>query len=204
MGSASKNKNSISQDMSRISIASWNCNGLKSSMDYALKLSNQQQITFISEHWLLPHEIPAIKDKFLDHGKTALLSSSVDPLLPLKGRPYGGTGFLCDSKCGLSFQLQECDSKRILGLKVYKNQKLLLVIYGLYLPYENHTLEQMELYMETLDNLKSLMESTVAQCPMLIVGDMNTSLPTSETLDSGWYKKHPFSKRSLILYDFFM
>ena len=90
----------------------------------------------------------------------------------------------------------------ILGLKVYKNQKLLLVIYGLYLPYENHTLEQMELYMETLDNLKSLMESTVAQCPMLIVGDMNTSLPTSETLDSGWYKKHPFSKRSLILYDF--
>ena len=60
---------------------------------------------------------------------------------------------------------------------------------------------QIELYMETLQHLQSIIDCYAGQ-PILIVGYMNASLPQHESLSVNWYKNHPFNAHSLMLYDF--
>ena len=38
--------------------------------------------------------------------------------------------------------------------------------------------------------------------PMMIVGNMNASLPKTAELSRCWYRKHPYNKHSFVLYDF--
>ena len=56
--------------------------------------------------------------------------------------------------------------------------------------------------MEVIDNLQCLLESRKSTAPVMIVGDMNTGLPQKPRISLDWYKNRPFSKRSLLLYDF--
>ena len=189
----------------KFKIASWNCHGLKSSIDYALKLIKSHNITFLCEHWLLPHELATMKSFFAAHGKDAQFISSVDPMVPLRGRPFGGIGFVWDKSDGYSFSPQVCNSDRIYGLKVYKNHCSVLNIYGIYLPhegYESQAMTSTECFLEILDKLQVLIDNSEPDCPTILVGDMNTCLPDEPQLDSGWYKRRPYSKRSLILYNF--
>ena len=189
-------------DAFKVKLATWNCNGLKSSMDYALQLVNTHHVTFFCEHWLQSHEIDCVKTVFRKDGKTAYLKSSVDPLTPLKGRPYGGIGFVCDESTGLSFMFEESDSDRIISVKVYKGEKIVLTVLGVYLPYDSHSRECTENYLDTIDKLQCVLEQSDSAAPAVIVGDMNTSLPNMETIRPFWYKQRPFSQRSLLLYDF--
>jgi hypothetical protein len=175
-----------------IKIATWNCNGFKSCADYAQQLAESHHITFICEHWLLPCELSAIQDVYHNQEKIAFLQSSVDPLVSLRGRPYGGIGFLCDNSVGLTYKYENCDSERICALKVYKSQCHILTLFGVYLPYEKNTTEQMECYMDNLDKLQGLVNGSDPNVPVIILGDMNTMLPQSETLTTNWYKQCPF------------
>ena len=56
--------------------------------------------------------------------------------------------------------------------------------------------------MGVIDNLQCLLESRESTAPVMIVGDMNTSLPQKPRISLDWYKNRPFSKRSLLLNDF--
>ena len=87
MFSATTSSSNVSSD---IRIASFNCHGLKSTMEYTAELSSENHVTFLCEHWLLPNGIHTICDAFNKLGKTSFFKSSVDPLVPLRGRPYGG------------------------------------------------------------------------------------------------------------------
>ena len=192
----------MSQKDFNIKLASWNCHGYKSSADYTYQLANSHHITFICEHWLLPCELSTVKDEYRKIGKTASLQSSVNPLEPLRGRPYGGIGFLCSKINGLSYQYQDCDCDRICALKVYKNQAIILTVIGVYLPCDNHTAEQTEVYMDMIDKIQCLVDLSDANAPVIIMGDMNAALPQHDTIAQNWYKKHPFGSRSLLLYEF--
>ena len=152
-------------------LSTWNCNGFKSCADYATQLSASHHVTFICEHWLLPHELPTIRKTFSDQGKAAFLRSRVDPLMENRGRPHGGIGFICDNSVGLAYKYEECDSDRICSLKVYKNQNIILTIYGVYLPYNDHSSGSMESYLECLDKLKCLVNDSDPNAPAVVVGD---------------------------------
>ena len=53
-------KMNILNSFLNIKIASWNCNGFKSSIDYVNQLMSAHHVTFICEHWLRQHEFSTI------------------------------------------------------------------------------------------------------------------------------------------------
>ena len=153
-------------------------------------------------NWLLPSELSFFRNTFQNLGKKVFLKSSIDPLVPLRGRPYGGIGFVCEIISGYTHMFEDYDSDRICALKVYQAEKLILTVYGLYMPYNNHCAQQLECYLEILDKLQSLLDSNDNGVPVVIVRDMNTSLPNSRTLKKNWYRRHPFSRQSALLFKF--
>ena len=181
-----------------LKFASFNCNGLKGSMAYVKHLVDSNTISFLCEHWLRPDELTTMKKYFGD--SWCHLISSMDPLKQIRGRPYGGLGFICKKLQKVSYQEVQCDFDKIIGMKIIVNQITILTVFGLYLPYDDHSNEQLELYIETIDRLHDLMDNT--NSPVIVLGDMNTVLPQSTMLSYNWYRKKPFSGRSAILYDF--
>ena len=81
-------------------------------------------------------------------------------------------------------------------------EKIVLTIFGVYLPHNDYTSVSVECYLETLDQLQSLIDSSGNSAPSNIVGDMNTCLPKGASLRHEWYRQRPFSKRSALLYNF--
>ena len=77
-----------------------------------------------------------------------------------------------------------------------------MYIYGVYAPYYDGSVEQTELYLEIIDQLQCLVDQTENDIPIVLMGDLNTALPESEMLSDNWYCKKPFTKWSLILYEF--
>ena len=102
----------------------------------------------------------------------------------------------------INIHVLESDSDRISAIKVIKDYKCILTVIGIYLPYEAHTTEQMDLYIETLDQLQSIIDNCDPESPIAIVGDMNTTLPQSQELAPNWFRNKPFAARSGILYEF--
>ena len=79
----------------------------------------------------------------MDQTKNAFLKSSVDPLVLLQGRPYGGIGLICQEKSGIFYSEIECDSDRISGLKVANTKgDILMIIFAIYLPYKDNSRDQ--------------------------------------------------------------
>ena len=65
-------------------------------------------------------------------------------------------------------------------------------------------MDSMELYIHGLDELQSLIDASDPCIPVILVGDMKTSLPCGGTISKSWFQKRPFSKRSLMLYEFLL
>ena len=188
--------------MDHIKISSFNCNGFKGSSDYVKQLIGSHDILFICEHWLQEYEISGIRDLFNDSGSWCYLKSSMDPLAEHRGRPYGGVGFLGNNRNGLIYDKIECDSDRICGIKVFRENKLVLTVFGLYLPYNDNSVNSMDIYLESLDKVQCLIDDCDSEAPVILIGDMNTSLPRTQFLTNNWFKKRPFCKRSAIFYNF--
>ena len=175
------------------SACTYNCHGLKSNMDYVLKLSQSHDIVFMNEHWLQDKDLNTVRDIFNSHNKWIYLKSSVDPTEQLIGRPYGGLGFACVKAQGRSYQVLECVSDRVLSLQVTQNNEVVLYLVGVYLPTRDHT----ELYLETLACMQELMESVNSSAPIVILGDMNTVLLRSDYLHEKWYFDKRYTNHSL-------
>ena len=120
------------------------------------------------------------------------------------GRPFGGIDFICKQKAGVRYAPVQCTSDRLMGLHVYvgKSRTKATTIYGVYMPYNNNTACQSELYMETLYVLSQFIESTAGNTPYLVIGDMNAELLQGHVLDKNWYKYRPYNRQSALLYDF--
>ena len=83
------------------------------------------------------------------------------------------------------------------------NKSVVLNVYGIYLPHDNHKIEQLEIYMETLDQLQTCIDRHQDDgAAVIVVGDTNTRLPQSLKLAKSWYEKKPFNHRSALLYNF--
>lgn len=70
-------------------IISFNCKGLKRSLDCVRSLCGKADIVALQETWLLPHDIPllgTVGDDYAYAGKSAVDTSAG----VLRGRPYGG------------------------------------------------------------------------------------------------------------------
>jgi len=182
---------------------SYNCKGLKSSCGTIENILNNMEcdIMFLCEHWLTPHEIPVFNERFINNDMWVTLKSSVDPENIMIGRPHGGIGFIAKKVSKIVYRPIAIDSDRICGMQITSGGKLLLTVFGIYLPYYKGTTNQIQLYSETLDILQSSLD-TIEPSPVMIVGDMNTSLPQHHQLSRYWHRTHPFNVYSYMLHDF--
>lgn len=98
------------------------------------------------------------------------------------------------------YKLITVNSDRIAGIQLVMTAKIVLTLLSVYLPYYNSTTEHLQLYNETLDILQSTMH-TVDASLVIIVGDMNKSLPQQQQLPHHWYRAYPFTVYSNILHD---
>ena len=117
------------------------------------------------------------------------------------GRPFGRIGFICKQKVGVSYAPVQCTSDRLMGLHVCvgKSRNKATTIYGAYMPYNNITASQSELYMETLDVLSQSIDNTAGNRPYLVIGDMNAELPQGQLLGKNWCKCGPDNRHSALL-----
>ena len=184
-------------------IWSYNCKGLKSSFGLVQELldSSKCQMLFLCEHWLTPGEVSVFSKLFKESGLWVNLSSSIDPETTLLGRPFGGIGFIAKRMSNITFKPLVIDSDRVAGVQLICAGKVLLTVFGVYLPYYKGTHDQIQCYNETLSTLQCLLD-TMEPSPVLIVGDMNTTLPQQQSLSRHWHRMYPHNNNSYILYDF--
>ena len=152
-------------------IVTFNCNGLKSSISYISKLLMENDIIFLNEHLLQVGEISSVNGLFSDD--VCFLKSSVNPEL-LKGRPYGGVGFICRLQMALLFSSVPCDNITATIGQAFSQVK----------------------------RRKWRPDVTILGRFLGIFG--NTVLPQTTELNNLWYMKRPFSYRSYLLYEFFI
>ena len=112
----------------------------------------------ICEHWLKVNELNSISD-MCGNDYLCFLKSSIDPSNDLRGRPYGGTGYLCKKKSNVTYKIIECNNDRLYGLKVLVNQTVALSIIGVYLPFYDSSEGNTELYIDTLVSLQYFSEN---------------------------------------------
>ena len=125
------------------------------------------------------------------------MKSSIDPEEFLAGQPYGGIGFVANRVKNITYKPLMIDCDRITGVQLMCRGETLLNIFGVYMPFYNVKLSQINLYKETLDILQAAMDKITG--PVMIVGDMNTSLPKHNTLPIYWYRLSPFTVHSYML-----
>ena len=187
-----------------LNVFSFNCKGINSCFNNVLhEIQYFSDVMFLSEHWLQPYEITATKQLFHDENLVSFLKSSVNPEEALRGRPFGGVGFICKKLSNVVYRQIEIESDRLMAIKViHKNtSKVLLNIIGVYLPYYNGCVDQTALFVDVLDQLQCVIDEC-ADAPVMLVGDMNTNLPKHNELSRAWFRCRPFNQHSSILYDF--
>ena len=110
---------------------------------------------------------------------------------------------ICKQKAGVRYAPVPCTSDRLIGLHVYvgKSRTKATTIYGAYMPFNNNTASQSELYMETLDILSQSIDSTAGNKPYFVIGYINAELPQVQVLENNWYKLRPYNRHSALLYD---
>ena len=185
---------------SDLKMCSFNCHGMKSSMDYIVDLTKEHNVVFLCETWLFPKDIVNVSEYFKTLNRTIFMKSSIDPTGTIHGRSFGDIGFLCDTTGDLSFKV-ECCNDRLCMLSIFKDKVLLANIVGVYMPHNDNTRDSLENYLVMLDNLQSLMDNIEPEVPTIIMGDMNTT-PCGNKLNNGWYRQFPYTKRSGLLFDF--
>ena len=126
-----------SQGHATLSVLTFNCYGLKSSLNYVKELMNTNDVIFLNEHWLMDSDILVIKAILSEYD--VYMKSSMDCESNACGRPFGGIGFICKQKAGVRYAPVQCTSDRLMGLHVYvgKSRTKATTIYGAYMPYNN-------------------------------------------------------------------
>ena len=70
------------------------------------------------------------------------------------------------------------------------------------MPFYNGGMENIEMYIETLEILQDIVDTYGDAGQIMFLGDFNAALPQQRELSRNWYKMRPFNKHSLLLYDF--
>lgn len=164
------------------SIITLNCQGLTGNLAYVDYLVNTQcDIMFLNEHWLKPSELHTINEVYKNNNLWSNLKSSIPADIVLEGRPFGGVGFICRSIPGCSIKDVPCLNERVSVIQLVNNGKVTLTIIGVYMPHHCHNSSQ--IYSDVLDNVHGIIHDV--NSPIVLVGDMNASLPNKQHLCMG-------------------
>ena len=154
--------------MDTISIASFNCRNIKSSVSEIQDLCNKYDVILLQETWLLDFELPFLSTIHTNfYGKGIATVKTNDAVIT--GRPHGGLGILWKKKFGNICKVIDISDDRIMGIELSNNGNK-VVIFNVYLPYccesnmDSFTcyLSKLDVFMKDVDTLYSY-----------VIGDFN-------------------------------
>ncbi|XP_059047371.1 uncharacterized protein LOC131842822 [Achroia grisella] len=148
---------------------SFNCKGLKRSLEGVRSLCNRGDIVALQETWLLPHDIPllgTISDDFSYTGKSAVDTS----VGILRGRPYGGVAILWRKNAFSSVTFLDCDNDRLIACKFMINSECSVLIICVYMPTEST--ENLIEFTQCLSEIYAIIDGSETES-VIILGDFN-------------------------------
>ena len=168
-----------------ITLSTLNVNGFARNKEFIFSHcdNNPNSIRAIQEHWLKPpykkhagvNQLRTLHPEFDGFGSSAM-KKSVDSQI-MKGRPYGGTGFLYNKKFSKCLKpLLNYSHERITVLQLETDSCTILLI-NVYFPYYNtsdlatHT----ALYRDTIGFVENIMLQNPG-CKYIILADFNCNL----------------------------
>ena len=152
---------------------------------------NKNSIRAIQEHWLKPpykrysgvNQLRSLHPEFDGFG-TSAMEHAFDKKI-LKGRPYGGTGFLFNKQFAKCVKpLIHHSHERVTVLRLETDPFAILLI-NVYFPYYNvrDMAAHLTLYRETLGFVESVISQN-SDCKVMILADFNCNINDS---------RHPYS-----------
>ena len=171
--------------VSTLKICSHNINGFDSSSDYIREECDNESFSILAlqEHWLRPsyrkqkgvNRLKLVHPKFDAFGTSGMLNQ-IDKKI-LKGRPYGGTGFLFRKDLSNSLRARvDLQNNRVTVLELNTSHEKILLI-NAYMPYfcNNNNFDQLAEYRETLGFIEDLMKSSPNHKFILLM-DLNCNI----------------------------
>jgi len=157
-----------------IRICSFNCRGLKSSVNEIQELAASNDIILLQETWLFEFELPLLSNLCSDFYGKGVSAVETDSKI-LVGRPHGGMAIMWRKTLGSICKIVDFMDKRLMGLEILNNKSNLLII-NVYLPYcsEDNT-DEFLYYLSRIDSLISDYNSPY----IIALGDYNAHVSQS-------------------------
>lgn len=190
---SSTTSNYLIMAKTKLKLRSHNLNGYNNSNEYLYQecASNSFSILAMQEHWLKPTYRKHTGTNYLkvlhpafDAYATSGMSSQIDQRI-LRGRPFGGTGFIFHkslSKCIRAKMDKKHDRVSVLEFSTTTDKILLISAYMPYFNTDNNP-EQLVEYQSTLGFIEDLLESN-PQHKYILFMDMNCNI---------FHRSHPYS-----------
>ena len=155
----------------KLSICSFNCTGFKSrNYEYIRDLYSTHDILLLQETWLYEFQISDIT-KILPNSKCHLVSSMEAENVGRVGRPYGGCCIVWNSQLVMTFEPLPTRSSRLCAI-VAKVHGLQFVIISVYMPVDDDSETNYEIYGDTLHEINAIVASHT-DSTIVIAGDFN-------------------------------
>jgi exonuclease III len=156
-----------------INIACFNMRGFNNGANMTADLCNSHKIIALQEHWLRPDGLNKLS--MINEDFSFFASSGMEKSLSLnllRGRSYGGVGFLFHNSLSNCLQLIGCDSSnRCIAIKCTVHSKP-LILFNVYLPCFENTLEYRDEICAIAGFIENVMNNE-SNSDVLIMGDTN-------------------------------
>lgn len=158
------------EDLKKLTISSFNCRSVKSSLGEIVKLCENSDFLLLQEHWLLPHELNMLNSIHPDY--LAFSTSAVDLSEGiLVGRPYGGTAILY-KKCFLPIiSPVESHDSRVVAAMLKSNIGPILLV-SVYMPNDKGDQDCFETYNDVCGKITAMYNECDA-VNIIVMGDFN-------------------------------
>ena len=168
-----------------LTVSTQNVNGYSRNKDFLFTLceENKNSIRAIQEHWLKPpyknhsgvNQMRNLHPEF-DRFGTSAMKKSVDSQI-LKGRPYGGTGFLFNKRFSRCLKPQHNYTHERVSVMRFETEPFDLMLINVCFPYYNtrDLATHMALYRDTIGFVESVMSQNT-ECKYIILADFNCNI----------------------------
>ncbi|KAI5644274.1 hypothetical protein NE865_03643 [Phthorimaea operculella] len=147
---------------------SFNCKGLKRSMDQIRILCKQYHLVALQETWLFPHDLDVlntIDPAFGSYGVSAIDTTQG----VVRGRPYGGVALLWDKRAFPCAEIVPCHNNRMVALKLSRGDRSILV-FSVYMPTD--CADNLPEFTQCLGNISAIIDSVDIEA-VYALGDYN-------------------------------
>lgn len=121
--------------MNGIRVCSFNCRGIKSSIDEIKQLCEGFDFILLQETWLYKHELSYVFSISNDHYGKAISSIDTDNEV-VQGRPHGGLAILWRKELANMCTIVEHDDTRFLSIVINNGDKSVQLV-NVYFPYDS-------------------------------------------------------------------